>query len=456
MKGESTTKLAEFVENTKLQDVPQEVVSKAKILVADFLGVAVAGSRSVEAQIIQGFIREVAGSGDATLVGSGIRSHPIWASFYNGVAGHALDFDDVSHAVYGHPTVAVLPAAIALSEHLNADGGKLLESYILGVEVMAKLGYYMNPEHYRRGWHSTCTLGSIGATVASAKLLGLKGKTLRSALALACSQAGGLQQNFGTMTKPFHAGKAAQNGVLAAILAARGWTGDQNILEAPLGFFRVFSDPEKNVESALEKLGSPFEIDSPGLILKRYPSCAFSHAIIDAALEISLDPTFEVQEVERVEGIIHSLADQILIHKTPKTGLEAKFSMEACLAFALVDKKVTVSSFRDEQLNRPEVRKIMSKIQRRVVLPTSNGPPQFGPATVVVWLRDGRKLEATVTKPKGDPERPLTVDEIKEKYMDCCADVVESRDREESWALLERLENAPRVKDLMRYFTVTL
>ena len=372
---EITAQLAAFIERTRISEMPGPVVQKAKQLVTDLLGVATAGSREKPARIIQGFIEEQNPRGSATIIGTDQRSHPAASSLANGISGHVLDYDDVSEPMYGHPTVAVLPACLALGEELDVSGKDLLESYIIGLEVTVKLSYGMNPAHYEHGWHSTCTLGSMGAAAAAAKLLGLTGEQLRTALALAASQAGGLQQNFGTMIKPFHSGRAAENGVLAALLAQRGWTGDQNILEAPLGFFHLFCGPgHYDAERCVNSLGKPFEIDRPGIILKKYPSCAFSHPAIDAALIITQDPQYDASKLERVEGHIHSLADQILIHRNPQTGLEAKFSMEACVALALLDGRVNTKSFTDRKLANKDFKEILKRVQRIVTASDTKRP----------------------------------------------------------------------------------
>jgi 2-methylcitrate dehydratase PrpD len=452
---EITAQVATFIEKTRISEMPGPVVQKAKQLVTDLLGVATAGSREKAARIIQGFIEEQNARGSATIIGTDQRSHPAASSLANGISGHVLDYDDVSEPMYGHPTVAVLPACLALGEELDVSGKDLLESYIIGLEVTVKLSYGMNPAHYEHGWHSTCTLGSMGAAAAAAKLLGLTGEQLRTALALAASQAGGLQQNFGTMIKPFHAGRAAENGVLAALLAQRGWTGDQNILEAPLGFFHLFCGPgHYDAERCVNSLGKPFEIDRPGIILKKYPSCAFSHPAIDAALIITQDPHYDVSKLERVEGRIHSLADQILIHRNPQTGLEAKFSMEACVALALLDGRVNTKSFTDRRLANKDFKEILRRVQRVVTASDKKGPRGFGPAEVRVLLKGGDIMEARVEKAKGNAENPMTEEEIREKYLDCCSDVLSQRSIEKSLSLLQNLDGLDGIRPLMDCFRI--
>jgi 2-methylcitrate dehydratase PrpD len=455
-KTEITAQMAEFIQKARFSDIPQYVIGKAKELITDFLGVTTAGAAEPPSRIVQGLVKEAEAAKESTVLGTPLQSTTTWAAFANGVAGHALDFDDASQPMYGHPTVAVLPAALALGEVRNVSGRALLEAYIVGVEVTVKLSYGMNPAHYKHGWHSTCTLGSIGAAAAAAKILGLEGERTRTALALAASQAGGLQQNFGTMTKPFHAGRAAENGVLSAILAAKGWTGDQHILEAPLGFFHAFSgsghcDPEKVVG----QLGSPYDIERPGIILKKYPSCAFTHPAIDAALMIAGDPSFHPESVERVEGKIHQLADQILIHRKPQTGLEAKFSLEGCLALALLDGHVGSDSFNDEKIRGSVLRDMMARVERKVVPVDSTTTTQFGPASVRAFLKDGRALEKTVEKAKGNPENPMSLQEIHEKYRGCCRPVLNQEAMEKSLSLLQKLEQLKSVRELTQSYRIS-
>lgn len=450
-----TARLADFIESTQLSNIPDHVIETAKLLISDFLGVATAGSAEPSAKIIQEVISEQGCNGKATVIGTGMRSHPTWSSLANGISGHTVDYDDVSQPMYGHPTTAVLPAALAIGELLDIGGSELLKSYIIGLEVAVKLSYAMNPAHYEHGWHSTCTLGSLGSTAAAAKLLGLKGHQLRTALALGASQAGGLQQNFGTMIKPFHAGRAAQNGVLAAILAQKGWTGDQNILEAPLGFFQVFcGEGRYDGQKCVDRLGSPFDIEQPGIILKKFPSCAFTHPAIDAALIVARDSQYDPAAIERVEGQIHALADQILIHRSPRTGLGAKFSLEACIALALVDCQVSTKSFTDDRVSSSAVQEMMARVKRKLVSGAQTGPQEFGPATVVVYLKDGRKLEARVEKARGNPENPMSRQEVQDKYLDCCSGVLEQRSIEKSLTLLADLENLETIGELTDCFRV--
>ena len=450
-----TQYLVEFIRGARLADMGDDLIAKSRLLCMDLLGVAVKGAQEPAARIARRVQEAQGDASQATVIGGPDRMGALGAALLNGLAGHALDYDDVDQAMYGHPTVPVLPAALAAAELTQASGAALLEAYVLGVEITCKLAYGMNPAHYGLGWHSTCTMGTIGATVAAGKLLGLDQGQLANALALGASQAGGLQQNFGTMTKPFHAGKAAQSGVLAALLAQGGFTGDKAIFEAPLGFFHLFmAGREIDSQAIMERLGRPYEIASPGLIIKKHPSCAFSHPPADAALELAHDPAFAVDQVEEVVGVIHGMADQILIHQRPRTGLEAKFSLEAVMALALYDGKLSLASFTDESVLREPVQELIAKSRRQVDRNASTSSGDFGPAEVLVKLKDGTILSARVDKAKGAPANPMSHAEFEAKYLDCCTGVLSPAQVGKSLELLASLEKLPQVGDLMDCYLI--
>ncbi|MCF8033163.1 MAG: MmgE/PrpD family protein [Desulfarculaceae bacterium] len=453
MPQEFTRELAGWALKAGLADLSSEGLDRARLLCMDLLGVMARGSQEPAARLAGRVLLAQGGEPQATVVGRQGRTGALNAALLNGVAGHALDYDDVDQAMYGHPSVPVLPAALAAAELAKASGAALLEAYVLGVEVTCKLAYGMNPKHYQLGWHSTCTLGGMGATVAAARLLGLDEAQMRHALALGASQAGGLQQNFGTMAKPFHAGKAAQNGLLAALLAREGFTGDPAIFEAPLGFFHLFTAGEPVDGGAiLARLGRPYEIESPGLIIKKHPSCAFSHPPADAALELFADPRCAPEKIERIAGTIHALADQILIHRQPRTGLQAKFSLEGVLALALCDGKLSLASFSDESVLRPQVRRLVGLCERRPGPAAWADAGDFGPARVEISLTGGEVLSAQVDKAKGSPDNPMSPAEFEAKYRDCCSRVLSQEQIAGSLRLLAGLERLSGVDELLNCF----
>jgi 2-methylcitrate dehydratase PrpD len=257
----ATAGVAEFIVKSRWEDCPPEAVEAARRAILDCLGVMLAGAVEPPARIIQRIAEAEGGAPLATVVGAGRRTGATWAALANGTAAHALDYDDTNFAMMGHPSAPVLSAALAAGELALADGRSLVHAFLLGFEVETTLAEVVNPPHYYRGWHATCTLGTLGAAAAAARLLGLDAAQTRVALGVAASQASGLKENFGTMTKPFHAGHAARSGVLAALMAREGWTASEQALEGPQGFFAVLGAGDLHPEH-LATLGRPWKIAS--------------------------------------------------------------------------------------------------------------------------------------------------------------------------------------------------
>ncbi|MBC7324633.1 MAG: MmgE/PrpD family protein, partial [Moorella sp. (in: Bacteria)] len=283
-----TEQIANFVVGAQLEDMPAEGIKMAKEAMLDCLGCTFVGAAQPVGDIMAEYVREVEGKPVSSVVGKGLRTSPPQAALANGIMAHAEDFDDVNLSILGHPSPPMFPAALAVAEYCGASGRQLIEAYIAGFEVETRVGLAINPGHYNRGWHATATLGVLGAAAASAKIFGLNAEQTRMALGIAASQASGIRQNFGTMTKPFHAGNAARGGVLAAMLARLGFTADLNILETPLGFCTVFRGdvpPDQiDMEKIVAGLGKEYELMRSKIAFKPYPSCAETHAGIEIAI----------------------------------------------------------------------------------------------------------------------------------------------------------------------------
>ena len=274
-----TQDVANFVLKTRYRDIPREVMRLAQGFVLDGLGVALAGSTDDCSRIVQSHLRHVSGKKESTVLGTGLSAPAPKAALANGVAGHAMDYDDTQlstskEAVYGlltHPTTPVLAALLAVGEREGISGRDFLLAYILGVEVECRIADAINPRHYQSGFHSTATMGGLGAAMAVGKILRLREGALIRTLGIAASMASGLRENFGTMTKPLHAGRAAENGVTAALLAKDGFTAATNILEAPRGFYNAMAGGYDESKIA-GRLGDPYFMQEPGISIKRYPS----------------------------------------------------------------------------------------------------------------------------------------------------------------------------------------
>ena len=442
-----TTILADFVAKSRWEDCPAPAVAAARGAILDCLGVMLAGSLEPSARILQAVSLAEGGSPLCTVVGAGRRTGAVWAALCNGTAAHALDFDDTNFTLLGHPSAPVLAAGLAAGELALADGQALVHAFLLGFEVETTLAAVINPEHYDHGWHATCTLGTLGAAAAAARLLGLDTPQIRTALAVAASQSSGLKENFGTMTKPFHAGHAARSGVLAALLAREGWTASEQALEGPQGFFNVLGAGSRRLE-ALDTLGAPWKILSSGVAVKPYPSCACTHSIIDGALELRRAHGLRPEDVAEVTVGVSALVPRILIHSDPRTGLEAKFSAEFSAAAALCEGRVGIATFRDDKTRDPAIRALMPRVRMRVDPDIPGDLERHMWTRVTVHLEDGRSWSVGPREVPGDPSKPLTPEALREKFEEC-ARLALPADRVESVRqMLESLETCPDLRSL--------
>jgi 2-methylcitrate dehydratase PrpD len=446
-------RLARFV--AEAESVPEEAIARAKRALLDTLGVALAGSREESARIVAEWVHERGGREEATVLGQRFRAPAAEAALVNGTAGHALDYDDVSLPMRGHPSAPLLPAVLAAGEKTGCSGRDLLTAFVLGFEVEARLGRAVGEAHYALGWHATSTLGTLGAAAACAWLLDLDVGRTQMALGIASSLAGGLQQNFGTMTKPLHAGWAAHSGVVAVGLAGRGFTADPRALEGesgqtsarPGGFLRAMSGGAEVDLEPLAAFGDPFEIASSGIGVKLYPCCYAVHRSLDAALDLRARHRIDPGSIARVKVEVSRGALLPLRQEPPTTGLEGKFSLQYCLASALVDGRVSLTSLTDEAVRRLAVWELMARVEAREGA-EPGAFPIGGHAEVRIVLKDGSEHSLRVDTPRGDPLRPLSWDELAGKFRECAGTVMPTEAVERTLRLVERLEELPDVHRL--------
>lgn len=444
-----TEALAKFALEMDLATVPAEVIRIARRAILDTLGVALAGSREPAGYLIAAQARAQSGPPECVLWGQPGRVDAQSAALANGTVAHALDFDDVNPSMPGHPSVPVLPAVLGMGERLGAPGSAVLAAFIAGVEAECKLGRFSGREAYDLGWHATTTTGVVGAAVGAGRLAGLDLGQMRRAIGLAGSQAGGLRQNFGTMTKPFHVGRAAQSGVLAAELARRGFGASETVIEDEAGYWAVFGRDETLSGSDLgTALGNPFDLISPGIDVKLYPCCASTHAAIDAAL--ACQPPIPAEAIERVVVDVPYSAPLILIHHRPETPLAAKFSLEYCVAAALLDGAVRLSSFSAEAVSRPTVQALLHRVDYRVPdeWRKDANPRTFGSSRVEVHLTDGSVRQAETIIPRGNAENPLSDAELEAKFHSCAAIALGDAGAEQALALIQQIESLIDIREL--------
>ncbi len=439
-----TDEVAGFVVAAKTSGIPDDVAHLGKRSVLDGIGLALAGAASDCADIAHSYLRamDLVIDRGCTIIGSDLRVPARFAAFANGLAIHADDYDDTQLAVakdrvYGlltHPTAPALPPVLALAERDRRSGADLMLAYHIAVEVECKVAEAIAPRHYQHGFHSTATCGSIGAAAGAAKVLGLDREATRRALSLGATQAGGLRENFGTMTKPFHAGRAAENGVVAAELAELGFTASPNGLEADRGFFRA-AGGGYSPEMISGKLGTPWTFAFPGVSIKPHPSGSLTHPGMAVMMELILAHDVKPAQVKRVAvGTNHNMPNA-LIHHQPKNELQAKFSMEFCMAILLLERRAGLGEFTDEVVNRADVQAMIARVDFAVHPEAESAGFDKMTTLIEIELLDGKVIRGQADFGKGSPANPMTDAELSEKFRQCAARG--GLTREQSEAVLE-------------------
>ncbi|OGO44541.1 MAG: hypothetical protein A2Z05_01270 [Chloroflexi bacterium RBG_16_60_22] len=443
--------LADFIVNTVYGDLPASAINIARTSIIDGIGACLAGADSPVGRIITDYIGEGERTPEATVIARGFKTRAAEAALANGTMMHALDYDDCAETFLGHPTTVILPAVLALGESEGISGKEALLAYILGYDVGSRMGTGLGPAHYDVGWHGTATVGTLAAAAAAARILRLDVPQTSMALGIAASLAGGLRQNFGTMTKPLHAGNAARNGVFAASLARQGFTADRHILESPFGYVKVFggtaaADPGE----VTGNLGAPFEIVANPPIIKLYPSCRATAGCIDAILHLVKANNINAGDVAEVECRTSSHTPRVLIHSMPRTALEGKFSLQYCMAVALADKEVGLAQFTDQRVRDPEIREMFGRVKYVHPPEMGSGPADSmrGRVEVVLKLKNGADVSRLVEAARGDPENPLTVEELQTKFLDCAQLVFSPRDARQILDTIAALDTLDDISDL--------
>ncbi|MBI4246411.1 MAG: MmgE/PrpD family protein [Candidatus Rokubacteria bacterium] len=442
-------RLAEFVLKTTLDDCPREALTQVRRAMLDTIGVTLAGAREPAARAVREVARAEGGAPLCTVIGTALRASPSWAALANGTAGHAHDFDDTSFTLMGHPSVPLLAAALACGEAEMVDGAAVALAYVVGFEVDAVLGAAVNPEHYQRGWHATSTIGTLGCAAAAARLLGLDAGRTRHALGLAASLASGLKENFGSMTKPFHAGHAAKNGVLAALLAREGLTASERALDGGQGYLAAFSGGDaERLAWQLDGLGRRWHLVETGIAVKPYPACAQTHSAVEALIELRARHRLQPADVAEVEIGVHPLTPDILTYSAPTTGLERKFSMQFCAAAALAEGRLDLASFADDGVSNPDVQTLMARVRMTVDPERGQDVERRAWTRIRLRLADGRVLESPARGAAGHPDRPLSPEALRTKFLAGASTVLAPDEAEAVAEQIDHLEEIPDIRAL--------
>jgi len=445
--------IAEFIQTTKFGDFPDDVIETAKLCILDSIGVSLYGTQFKPSQIMLSYAKDVSGKKESTVLGSRLKVPAGLSALVNGVSAHVADYDDALTVMQAHPSAVLMPTALALAEASNTSGKALLSAFIMGVEIGGKLGKAMQWTHYNAGWHGTGTIGTIAAAAAAANLLHLNVGQTTNAIGIAASGSAGLRENFGTMTKSYHAGLAAQNGIVAAQLALKGFTASETILEGPSGFFNTFSG-SGHLTSLPADLGPPWSLN--GIIYKQYPSCAGTHAAVDAILDLKHEVGFKLGEIEEIECKVRPVISSVLIHPDPQNELEAKFSMQFCVSAALITGQLGIAQFDTETIQEPKVQAMIKRIR---MIPDEGleklavDRNVLAPIRLTLKLSTGKEYVREMIEARGGPSNPLDRQELGLKFLECSTHLLPLDQSKAALEILNRIEAVEKVSEITEMLT---
>ncbi len=435
--------LAERIHAIHFDDLPADAIPLARTALLDAVGCTFLGAAQEMARIVERMPGFAGAEGPCAVFGRGYRTNPLDAVMFNGVASHALDFDDMSASMGGHPTVMMMPVIFALGDIHEFGGRDALLAYVAGNETITRISRGVHPHHYDKGWHPTATVGIFGTVAAAARLLDLAVDQTATALCIAASFASGLKANFGSMTKPLHVGQGNRNGLYATLLAQEGFTANDHALEHKQGFLEVFNGPGTyDSDRMLAGWGDPFDLVSVGVGLKKHPCCGSTHASIEAMLSIRAANDIDVDQVRSIDVLVHPQRLPHTDNPDPRTPLQCKFSQQYVVARALLDGRIRLADFEREAFEQRPVRDLLRKVDARA----HPEPVSEFAAEVVVTLTDGRTFSNLNDVDMGRGlKNPMSDAELWEKFEDCARC---SLDEHAIGPLFERLQSLETVENL--------
>jgi 2-methylcitrate dehydratase PrpD len=457
-----TSRLVSFACETEASEIPADVVERSKEMMLNVVAAGFAGLHESEAREITSLVRDLGGTAECTVLGSDLRTSPLNAAIANGTIVHVLDFDENVERRANHPSNVMFPAVFALGESLGASGRDVVAAFAVGCELSTKTGAAGEldeqfPSMAKYGWHIQGVTGALGAAAAAGRLLELDRVRMEHAVGIAVSHASGVQVNFGTSAKPLQAGTCAANGILCALAAQRGFTAAGNAVEDANGLFGAYRrSTDVDAEQFGAALGGPWDVIDPGVRLKLYPCGSLTHVSLEAMLQLVDEHGITPDEVAAIsislplrwgsEERIYGVEAKTATH--PETGLQARFSLNYCVALALVHGRPQLQHFTDEAVADPVVRSLLDKI-------TVDGDetPEGDanrPSTVRLTLRDGKELSARVLYPKGHAKNPVSSRELDDKLRACSRGVLSAERADEVIEAFRTLDDAPDVRAVAR------
>ena len=444
--------IAENIVAIRYDGLPREAVDWAKAAILDTVGVTLAGAGEDCARIVERTLAvgasPMAHGGDCLVFGSDRRTGPLDAALINGTAAHALDFDDVSNTLGGHPSAPLLPAMFALADMQDCDGRAFVTAYVAGFETETRIARGVHFHHYEKGWHPTATLGVFGAAASCCHLMGLTAAQTAQALAIAASLASGIKANFGTMTKPLHVGHTARSGLFAAMLARDGFTANNAAMEHGQGFLMVFNgEGNFDAQAMLKDWGDPYDVVRPGPAIKQYPCCGSTHPALDALLALRGEHAMPAEKIVRIDSWTHPRRLAHTNRPDPKSGLDAKFSVQYCLARATLQGQIRLEDFEADAHDDPTVRALMTRVHAAPHPDAGTANEQALGAEVRVTLDTGEVIAKKVGAALGrGPDNPLPAGALRAKFVNCASRALPPAAVARLQQMLETLETAPSLK----------
>jgi 2-methylcitrate dehydratase PrpD len=441
--------IAEKIVAIRYEGLPAEAVHWAKAAILDTVGVTLAGAREECTRIVERVLAaEGAGTGACLVFGGDRRAPPLIATLINGTAAHALDFDDVSNSLGGHPSAPIVPALFALADQGDCTGQAFIAAYVAGFETETRIARGVHFHHYEKGWHPTATLGVFGAAAACCHLMQLGAAQTAQALAIAASFASGIKANFGTMTKPLHVGHTARNGLFAALLAQGGYTANDGAMEHGQGFLMVYNGADNfDAEAMLKDWGNPYDVVRPGPGFKQYPCCGSTHPPLDALLALRGEHAMPADRVVRIDSWTHPRRLAHTNRPDPKSGLDAKFSVQYCLARALLQGQIRLEDFEGNAYDDPTVRALMTRVHAAPHPDAGTANEEALGAEVRVTFDTGEVIAKKVSAALGrGPDNPMPQGALAMKFVNCASRALPPASVARVQQMLDTLETAPSVR----------
>lgn len=421
-----TAELAAFAESTTYKEIPDDAIEHAKRSIRDFVGITIHGSGHANGELVASYLETIGTRGTATVIGQGT-ADPTRAAFANGTLGHTLNYDDTLESVVIHPSCTVLPATLATVEFDSGTGRDLLRGFVVGLDVISRVGGSVAPTHWHHGWHSTATIGIFGGTAAAAAVLDLSNEQIRNALGLAASFSSGLKKNIGTMANPIHCGHAAQKAVEAALLACEGAAADESILEGEFGYGNVMTVGDTYDPSPILDPSDEWAVMDNAF--KPYPSGVVTHSAMEALLEILEREGLGPNDVENLTATVDERTMNTIDQHDPQNATEATVSYEFCLAAILRERDAGISEFTDKYVRDPETRRAMAKVEldpRADPFDSNEAEASYG-ARITIETTDGETYTNEIRSAPGGPSNPLPEERWRSKFYEC-AETVFDRD----------------------------